>query len=121
MAGTSKRICLNDRDLEETLFKWYEEICSSESDVDDVSEDHTLESDHDSNSEIAESEGSDSSGEENIIDSGNTIQMVYIRSSPFIWNEKTEHCYQSTLSKRKGESHQRCCRSIINLAFTVQW
>nr|CAH7717457.1 unnamed protein product [Callosobruchus chinensis] len=78
MAGPSKRICLNDQDLEETLFKWYEEICSSESDVDDVSEDHTLESDHDSNSEISESEGLDSGGEENIIDSGKTY--VYGRN-----------------------------------------
>lgn len=56
MAGPSKRVRYGDSDYDETLLKWYEEENDSGSDIDDISPDFNIESEHDSNSEISEIE-----------------------------------------------------------------
>ncbi|KAK9744971.1 Transposase IS4 [Popillia japonica] len=57
MDGQSKRVRFGDPDFDATLLKWYEEARDSDdSDIDNVVEDHNIESEHDTNSEMSASE-----------------------------------------------------------------
>lgn len=53
MAGPSKRVRLCDPDYEETVTKWYNEDYSDDSDVDHILEDHHIEPEHDTDTEVS--------------------------------------------------------------------
>ncbi|XP_054746374.1 kinesin-related protein 4-like [Anastrepha obliqua] len=63
MAGPYKRVRLGDCDYEETLSKWNNEDTDSGTDIDDVSDDYNIESEHDTNSELSEYEEDNDSDE----------------------------------------------------------
>ncbi|KAF5280636.1 hypothetical protein FQA39_LY05284 [Lamprigera yunnana] len=57
MAGLSKRLRLVECNYEDALLKWFEEATSDRgSDIDDVPKDYHMESEHDSSSELSDTE-----------------------------------------------------------------
>lgn len=76
MAGPSKRVRFGDKHFEETLQKWYDEVDSDASDIDNVPEDKFDNSDHDSASEQSEDsdDGEGDSDDEPLI---NRVKYFY--------------------------------------------
>lgn len=54
MAGSSKRVRYGDKDFEETVLRWFDEVESDFSDVDSISDDECINSNHESDSTLSE-------------------------------------------------------------------
>lgn len=97
MAGPSKRIRFTDKNFEETVMEWYNELNTDVSDIDNAPESEFVESEHDTNSEISESESDSDVDEHEAVSVTDAKKYVYSKNR-FRWC--TSEAYPSSRTRK---------------------